>query len=356
MPSSTSSSDQTQPESSVFRLAVGVLAVLCLSVTLCANIIGRAYHPSPLNIQSNQFDKFPNILVIFGNSRIEAAFDLRRLEQELGVSAHLFCGGGWHPMHYYQLALLNAASLRPGRDSVVMDVSLLSFQGGSPPERLGVIRSETALPIASLQGLPAESRLDILFGSTNNVYRYRLQIQEQQLEPRLTKAAKTTGDFLEKLGLEGPAPTTPKYRFITEPNRNFVMKEIQGDLAAFKASAHESLKKRLTNFQIAPYHKDAAERSVEELRSRKIDVVLVSVPLGRWATDRLSMEESWHKHQAWLDDLAQRTGARLIHEWPEDLLDEKNFYDGHHLFSHATERVSREFARQAKAMIPHGKP
>lgn len=356
MHSSTSSSEDAGIEPSAFRLAVGFLAVLISLTVLGARLIGRAYQPSPLSVGRAQLDKSPNLLVMFGNSRSKAAFDLALLERELGVGAVLFSGGGWHPIHYYQLALLNAPLLRPGRDCVVLDVSLLSFQGGSPPERLGVIRPDTVLSIASLPGLPAESRLDMLFGSTNNVYRYRSQIQGQLLEPRLTRAAEATASLLEKFGLEGPAPTTPRFRFVLDPSRDFVMKEIQGDLAAFQEAAREKLKQSLASFEVAPYHKVAAEKTVEELRRHKIDVVLVSVPLGRWVTDRLSAKTTWRQHQAWLDELARREGVKILRDWPEELLDERNFYDGHHLFGHATEGVSREFARQVSALLPPREP
>ncbi len=336
---------------SYFARAGVWLGALLVSVMVCGQTLGLAYEPKPMQVTPADLEGHERLLVIFGNSRTEAAFDADRLERALPVGVRVFSGGGWHPLHYYQLARLHAPVLRPSRDLVLLDASLLSISS-APPGRLGAIRPEAALPVVALPELPTEARLDILLGAADPVYRYRSQV-EAKFSSRLDAGAERLAPLLGSLRLSGPPPTAPAFTLVTDPDKNFVMKEILGDKGAFRRASRERLTRTVAELTRPAYQLAALERSVTALRERGITVLLLEVPLSRWLTDQLERSPQLAPYRRWLDDLAARTGAQVLREWPEALRDERNFYDDQHLFSAATGPVSDALVTTLRAHV-HG--
>lgn len=344
MRSSTSSSDDLREhDRPFFGGASGWLAVFAASVLGLCTAAGIVNRPTPLAPTTAELDRQSHELVLFGNSRFEAAFDPDELGTALGIGCKMYSGGGWHALHYQQLALINAKVLRAERDVVAIDVSILSMQQPNPT-RLGVIRPEAAIPVATLPDLPTEARFDVLFGAIDPLYRYRSAIQARLAGP------------LERVALRlplpwGSAPKAPAYRLVTDPDRNWVMKNIEGDREAFRRESRLHLVDTARTLETVISQRASTEDAVTRLRAAGITVVLVEVPVSRWLEEKMK-GPVLTEHRAWLDRLATRSGAVVARTWPDELYDESLFYDDQHYFSVATPAVDRAFAATIRSALP----
>jgi hypothetical protein len=319
---------------------LAALGALTLGICFGAGVLNR---PTPLAPSTAELDRHASTLVLFGNSRFEAAFDPDELGTALGTGCKMYSGGGWHALHYQQLALINARALRSGRDAVAIDVSILSMQQATPT-RLGVIRPEAALSVATLPGLPTEARLDVLLGAIDPLYRYRATIQGRLAGP--------LENAVRRLPLPwGASPAAAPYRLVTDPERNWVMKSIEGDREAFRQESRRRLLETARTLETVPSQRAAIEVGVRRLRTAGVAVALVEVPVSRWLDEKLAGPVV-ADHRAWLDRLASETGAHVLRSWPAELHDEALFYDDQHYFSLATPAVDRAFAAALRPVLP----
>lgn len=345
MPSSTSSSEPSASDSTPFvGGALAFLGALFVLVVMGSSP-GWLYRPTPLALTDAELAQHGQYVVLFGNSRIDAGIDPRQLSAELGVGCQPYLGGGWHSLHYEQLALLNAPRLRPGKDVVVIDVNVMSMDQGQM-DRLSVIRPETAVRLASLPEVPFEKRLDMLFGAINPIYRYRLTVQSR-IQDRLSSFATRLAERLPHTA----APWSPPFRLITDTERNWVMNRIEGDKQAFLSENRKQIEPLMPRAAVGASHRAALTQGVEVLRRAGIDVVLLEIPVSSWLVSRFP-PAFVDEHHRWLDALAARSGATVLRDWPSEMYDDDRYYDVSHLYSGSTSRFTHLVAEGLRARYP----
>jgi hypothetical protein len=109
-------------------------------------------------------------------------------------------------------------------------------------------------------------------GAVADLYRYRGRIQYHELAPRLGHVADLLGAVLQRVGLEGPPLYSPTFKETTVPGRKYVVKEIQGDVDAFRNDRREDMLTTLQAARFGGYKFAALERAVRVLRERNIPV------------------------------------------------------------------------------------
>jgi len=360
MPSFTSNSEAKAKRWGSLSLAATTLTIVLSIPILIGYLAGRRYHPQALAVPSVDEEAPPRI-VLFGNSRIDASVDTNLLARYvtgagLETQAISFSGGGWDALHFYQLAILNQTALRPGRDVVVIEVSPLSLNDANTNNRLGTIRPEAAWAIASLPGLPTESRLDILFGSAVGLYRYRGRVQGMMLQPRLEAVAHGASRLLAHVGLLGPVAKEPDFKIISAPGREFVVQEIQGNRSALLVAARAKHEHLLASLDVGHEKLEALRRNVNLLRSKKIEVFLLQVPTSRWLNSRLYQTPAGQAFLTGMMTLQQDTGAHWLNHWPESMTDEAYFFDEEHMTSLATVPFTGLLAETLTPNLPWRQP
>jgi hypothetical protein len=332
-----------------FGRAVWLLALLLGSTLALGHSIGQMHPPQTLSPAAARVAASDRFVVLLGNSRVEAGINPQQLATLLStggrhVDVQSFTGGGWDALHYYMIALLAKDVLRPFKDTVVIEVSPLSLNDAAPRNRLGAIRPETALQVASLQGEPIETRFDLLAGSIAGLYRYRVSLQSLLVQPRLEAWCARTGHLLERCGLLGPPPATQAFGLVTEPGRGFVIREIRGDRVAFREINRRRLTVEVKAVRVGGFKLRALERAVEALRARDIAVFLVEVPTSRWFAERVEQSPGGTAFREALPGVAKATGARLLTGWPDSLTDEDRFWDDTHMLAVSTGPFTRALA------------
>jgi hypothetical protein len=340
---STSSSERSFLGRALLWLAVALGSALGLGA-----LAGQFYQPKPLSPSRAEIESRPHWLLLFGNSRIAAAVDERALSAQLGegVTARAYTGGGWDALHYLMLALLSESVLRPGQDAVLIEVSPLSLNDHAPESRLGVIRPETSWTIATLSGAPLEARLDILLGAVAPLYRYRPSVQSA-LENKLRQAAKRLMSALEGLGWVSPSATEPAYELVTDPERDYVIREVRGDAEALRRAARESFGRELSGLSFGGYKRAALALAVSRLRARGVAVYLVEVPVSEWLAKELAAAPGRARYEEFLRELSGG-GAVLLRGWDASLQAPALFFDEMHMMAQATEGFTRALASALK--------
>src|SRR5215813_3630266 len=150
-----------------FGRGLALIGLTLAAAIAVGHLIGAKYNPQRLAPTVADVSASDRFIVLFGNSRLETAVDIRQLAVGLGgdnarLGISMFSGGGWDSIHYYQLALLSKDVLRPGRDTVLIETSPLSMDDANIGNRLGVIRPTAALEVAAVPGTPLEDRLEVL--------------------------------------------------------------------------------------------------------------------------------------------------------------------------------------------------
>ena len=339
MSSSISSSDEPTAvgRSSFFARAL-VLITITIAVTLALGHSAVLLHrPEPLVPSRSDLSSADHLLVAFGNSRFYSNIDFDELARELSkpgddVKAIDFTYGGWDSLHYYMLALLAKDVLRPGRDAVLIEVSPLSEDDNDSANHLGAIRPSVACRLAEVHGTPLETRLDILLGAVADLYRYRGSIQYEELAPRLEHLAVIVGRILQLAGLEGPPEYSPAFKVITVPGRKYVVKEIQGDVDEHLRDSRKDVLTKLQVLRFGGFKFSALEKAVRVLREHNLAVYLVQTPTSRWLREQVNRTEGGLRYRQEMPELARRTGAVLINDWPDTSFDQYRFSDDMHMF------------------------
>jgi hypothetical protein len=340
MPSFISSSNRRTAslQTSFFARGLFLIAIAITITLVLGHAIGLLYRPQPLSPTRSEIAAADQVLVTFGNSRFYSSIDSDQLAKQLTrpgdtVKVIQYSGGGWDSLHYYMLALLAKDVLRPGRDVVLIEVSPLSEDDRDSANKLGVIRPSVARQVAEIPGLPLESRLDILLGAVAGLYRYRGSIQGDILGPRLDHLADMVGRILERGRLKGPAVHPPPFKVITVPGRNYVVKEVQGDVEAFRSASREATLANLQALRFGGFKFAALQSSVKVLREHNLAVYLVQTPTSRWLRDHLNRSAAGLLYRKEMPDVAKRTGAILLDNWPDTAYEQYRFRDDMHMFA-----------------------
>lgn len=332
-----------------WRAGLLVIAIVLALPLALGHVVGRLYAPQPLAPSAAEVAASDHFVVVFGNSRTEAALDSRRLARALTgdgstVRAREYAGGGWDAVHFYQLALLNRDVLRPGRDAVVIEVSPLSANDNLPGNRLGVIRGGAAMQIAALPGAPVETRLDVLVGAVAGLYRYRVSIQSTVIAPAISRVVDPVVRGLARLGFVRPPRNRPPFELVTAPGRDFVIQEVRGDRAAFIAASRERKRAIVTRLAYGGFKLEALRRAVTTLRARGITVYLVNVPVSAWLEGELDAVGAAGRFRTETEALARASGARFLRQWPRDLSADDRFWDEEHMVASAADRFTDALA------------
>lgn len=327
-----------------------MLALTAATVIGVSRAAGLAYRPKPLAAEPAVVASRDHHVTVFGNSLFEAAIDPRRLAAQLDgptatAGTTMFAGGGWDAMHYYMLALLARDTLRPGRDAVIIDVSMVSLNDAE--SRFLSVRPEAATAVAAVPGTPVEIRLDVLFGAVSPLYRYRMAIR-QVMNGFVGQRLERLQGSLERLSVVGRPRRILPYQVVTEPDRNFVIKEVTGDQVAFARAAREKALRAAHNLEVGGYKLAALTRAVGVLRARGIAVVLVSTPASGWYEALFEGRPALHRQ---IEQIAADSGAIHLHRWPPALHDSGRFWDGHHMVASATADFTDELARQLREAL-----
>lgn len=309
--------------------------VALATVLAVSALAARLYHPQKLSPDARRVAASDHFVAFFGNSRFEAGIDPTQVSRELSqpgrtVDAQMFTGGGWDSLHYYTLALLSRDALRPGRDAVVIEIAPDSVNDAEPGNRLGAIRPEVALRLASLPEEPVETRLDITFGAVASLYRYRAAIQGAMLEPRLDRVAQLLGRGLARLGLVGPPANREPYRLVTVPGTAYRIERVEGDPDALRAASRRSLEPKLQHIKVGGFKWTAVLRAVDALEARGIAVFLVQTPTSSWTRDVLSRTAAGPEFER-LMRTAEARGIHVERAWPAALAEQKRFGDDSHM-------------------------
>lgn len=319
-----------------FARALIVLAVVLALPLVAGHLLGKRYSPQALAPSTAEVDATAHFVVVFGNSLTEAAVDPDRLALRLSapgapVAARAYSGGAWNALHYYQLALLNRSRLRPGRDLAIIEVSPFSLDDSSGGARLSAIRPETAASVIALPGLPTEDRLDIALGAVAGLYRYRLQLRTQILQPRIESATAGVTRGLEAIGLVGDPRRREPFQVVPVPGRNFLVQEIRGDLQAFRAINRSQYEHELSHLRLGDFRLEALRRATRLLRSRGIAVYLLEVPHSRWLDARLVATNINARYEDEIAHLAQESGAVWLRDSSPVRTDDGSYWDDKHM-------------------------
>lgn len=338
-----------EEEGSFFPRSLVFLAFVIGSALLLGHLAGRTYKPRSLSPDLDKVASADRYVLLFGNSRFEAGIDPNQLSSLLSkdqpTTTQMFTGGGWDALHYYMLAILAKKTLRPNRDVVVIEASPLSVDDNA--NRLGTIRPEAALQVASLQGEPTEIRLGVLLGAICGLYRYRVSFQSGPFQDALERIAGKIGSALRPLGLVRDVSEEPAYRLVPADGRGgFVIARIEGDVELFRARNRRHLEQDLKSLQLGEFKLDALRKAVELLRKENVDVVLVQTPLSTWYQQRLDVTGAAARFYRELESIEKSTGARILRHWPSSLHEESNFWDDSHMSSGATKRFSEALAQK----------
>jgi hypothetical protein len=351
VPSSTSSSSGASseardrptgpPERPFFARACVLLLVILLTAVGTGRVIGNAYHPRALTVQTAEVEAADHFIVLLGNSRFAAGIDPQRLGSRLSrpgmtVRTHMFEGGGWDALHYYMLAMLSGDVLRRDRDAVVIEVSPGSIDDGGSANRLGVLRPETAVAIARLPGEPTETRLEVLCGAVAGLYRYRVSLQGVVIGPRLETMAQRLVGPLGRAGLIGEPRQAAPFQLVLAPGRNSVIEDVKGDRAALQAATRRAFETGLPKWRGGGYRLEALRRAVLLLEQRGVRVVLVETPTSAWAEARLAESATGQKYLQLVRGLPDTTGSLLMRDWPASLHEDARFWEDTHMVSTAT--------------------
>jgi hypothetical protein len=320
----------------------------CLA-ELVGQVVGHLYRPQPLAVTREEVAASDRFVLVFGNSRTEAGLDLHRLTRALSadgvtVRARAFSGGGWDSVHFYQLALLNRDLLRGPRDAVIIEVSPLSANDADSSNRLNVIRADAAVQVAMLPGTPVETRLAVLVGGLNPLYRYRLSIHSVIIRPVLDRAAGVLARWLKAVGIVGLPRTRPAFEIVTVPGRDFLVAEVRGDRAAFRAASRIAKRDAIEGVSYGGFKLAALRRAVSSLRERGIRVYLVETPGSTWFTGELRRSAVWRRYRVAMSVLAHETGATFLADWPASLSDDDKFWDDEHMVVSAAEEFTDALA------------
>lgn len=350
MHSSTSRSDHAAAPFFARGLAcLTIASLVALGAGAAAGLLYRGQALAPAAAEIAATDHF---VVLFGSSRFEAGIDPERLASRLWpgsrVGVRAFTGGNWDTLHDYQLARLSSDVLRPGRDAVLIEISPFSTNDANPGNQLYAIRPRPALTLAALPGTPVEARLDLLMGAAVAAYRYRISIQSLWLAPRLDSAAKR---IVGALGAVGSPVAEKPFQLVTVPGRETVIQEIRGDVAVFTAMNRSRLETRVRALRIGGFKVEALRRAVETLRARDIAVFLVEVPSSRWLRPLLHESDSGRRFDEAVRAIAAASGAHLLQTWPEELSDERLYWDDEHMAAATGARFTDSLA---KAVVTAG--
>lgn len=339
MSSSISSSEDPNAviHSSFFARGLVLIAVTIAVTLALGNVTLLVHHSDTLVPSRSNLTTADHLVVAFGNSRFYSNIDFDELGQQLSkpgndVKVIDSTSGGWDSLHFYMLALLYKDVLMPGRDAVLIEVSPLSEDDNESANYLDAIRPSAAWRVAELPGMPLESRLDLLLGSVVDLYRFRGRIQYFKLAPRLAHATERLGGVLQRVGLEGPPVYSPTFKEITVPGRKYVVKEIQGDVDALRNQDRQYVLTNLQTLRFGGFKFAALERAVGVLRERNIAVYLVQTPTSRWLREQLNRTPSGIRFNQQVPELARRTGAVLLNDWPDTSFDQYRFSDDMHMF------------------------
>jgi hypothetical protein len=327
MRSSTSSSE------SFFSRACALLASAGLITLALAALFGRLHRPQPLSPAPAEVAAVEREVVGLGNSHFEAAIDPDAVTRAFAthgerVTWHQYTGGGWNALQYLMLAQLAGDVLRPGRDLVLIDASPVALNEAEEDDHLGTIRPDAAWSVARLPGLPMESRLDVLLGALSPLYRYRTALQAAfwaHLEPLVARRAPAR--------LVRPSAAPPPFTLVTDPGRNFVIREVRGDREQFRAQHRRWLDRWIARARFGGYKREALIRAVAGLRARGIDVVLVETPTSGWFRARFDASEAGVAYRAALTAVAQAAAGRLLDHWPARFDEDDRYWDDYHLAS-----------------------
>jgi hypothetical protein len=346
---------QVEPSAeSFFSRSLALIVGIALIVLLAGQTAGLAYRPRPLGPSRREVLASDRFVAVFGGSRVEAGIDPSLLSEELSahgqnVKAAVYAGGGWDMLHSYMLALLSRDILRPNRDAVVVDVSAWSVNDTWEANRLGAIRPSVALEVAALPGEPLEARLDVLLGAVSGLYRYRVSLQAT-IGTKLTAGAERLGGLLRRAGLvrNGAAPA---FTLITEPGKNFVIQEIKGDLKAFHELDRHRQDVSIDALKTGGFKLRALERTVAVLRERGITVYLVQIPTSKWFYDRLARVPGAAAYRDSIPDIAERSQAKLLADWPEPFYRSDRFWDEMHMTPSACQSFTRALAESLRTDV-----
>jgi hypothetical protein len=251
------------------------------------------------------------------------------------------------------LALLSREVLRPGRDAAVIEIALGSLDDADAQNRLGPIRPEVALREVALLGMPTETRLDILVGAVAGLYRYRMTLQSQVLQPRIAGIVERLAQSLGRLGLVGAPVREPPYELVTVPGKDFVIEKVKGDAAAFQAASRRKLLHTLSSLAVGGFKTEAIIRAAHALAERGVLVFFVQIPTSRWYSDHLFATAAGHRYQASLPEILRASSARPLLEWPQRFSDETRFWDDTHMLDSSKADFTDELAsRLAEALPP----
>jgi hypothetical protein len=339
MSSSISSSEDPNAviHSSFFTRGLVLIAITIAATLALGNATLLVHHPDTPIPSRSDLTTADHLVVAFGNSRFYSNIDFDELGKQLSkpgndVAAIDYTSGGWDSLHFYMLALLYKDVLIPGRDAVLIEVSPLSENDNESANYLDAIRPSAAWRVAELPGMPLESRLDLLLGSVADLYRFRGRIQYFKLAPRLGHMADLLGSVLQRAGLEGPPVYSPTFKEITVPGRKYVVKEIQGDVDAHRNQDRTYVLTNLQALRFGGFKFAALERAVGVLRERNIAVYLVQTPTSRWLREQVNCTPSGIRFNQQVPELARRTGAVLLNDWPATSFDQYRFSDDMHMF------------------------
>ena len=343
-------SSSTSSSSSFLARGLVWLAVMLGLPLLGGRVIAARYQPRPLGPSAAEVEASRHTVLVFGNSHTEAAIDPKALAEALSTNegraeVRAYAGGGWNALHSYMLALLDRDRLRPGWDAVVIETSPFTLDDDVEKQsRLGAIRPEVAAPMIAVPGLPVELRLDVAVGALSGLYRYRTALHAELLQPRLERIADRVGR-----PLLGEPRWRPGYQLITEPGRDFVVAEIRGHAAEFRAARRADFQRTLPRLHVGGFQLVALRRAVEALRERGIAVYLLHVPNSAWLTERLAATEAQRRWAQEIDRLGADTGAVVLRHWPAAMSDDDLYWDYVHMRAAAAGPFTAALARRIGA-------
>jgi hypothetical protein len=339
-----------------FPRALLLLAATATLVVLVAQVAGAHSPRPPLVPPHLETATAPRRLIAFGNSYIAAAISPAALTQALAarglqVTLHQLTGGGWNALHYVVLARLVEDTLRPRRDVVLLDVSPHALDDAEPDAHLDVIPPASAWTVATLPSAPTEVRLDLLLDALAPLYRHRLLWQARAWTRLGARATAAVACAALPAALVRPPATAPPFMLVTDPQLDFVVREIRGDRAAFREQNRRWLRDWMAHARFGGYKREALEQAIAGLSERGIQIVLLATPRSRWFDEEFEKTTAGQSYQATVASLARRAGGRLLDRWDARFGDEDATWDDYHL-TPTTSAAFDEAVAEALAGMP----